>query len=177
MKILVICMSIELPGLIRRCDQNDEEIIFKIINESAKAYDGIIPADRYHEPYMPLEELRREMGEMTFFGYEEKGRLLGVAGYQPVEDVTLVRHTYVLPKHQRRGVGRKLLGYIKGVSTTRRLLVGTWKDAEWAIGFYEKYGFTLLPDKNQLLRKYWRIPERQVELSVVLGIDLPRTLG
>ena len=164
-----------LPGLIRRCDQKDEKMIFKIINESAKAYDGIITADRYHEPYMPLEELRREMGEMIFFGYEWNGELLGVAGYQPIKDVTLVRHTYVLPQYQRRGVGGKLLSHIKRVSTTRQLLVGTWKDAKWSIRFYQKYGFTLLPNKNQLLRKYWRIPERQVKLSVVLGIDLPRT--
>ena len=168
-------MSMNRPGLIRRCDQKDEEMIFKIINESAKAYDGIIPADRYHEPYMPLEELRREMGEMIFFGYEEEGKLLGVAGYQPIKDVTLVRHTYVFRQYQRRGVGGKLLSHIKRVSTTRQLLVGTWKDAKWAIRFHQKYGFTLLPNKNQLLRKYWRIPERQVKLSVVLGVDLPRT--
>ena len=122
---------------------------------------------------MPLEELRREMGEMIFFGYEWNGELLGVAGYQPVEDVTLVRHTYVLPQYQRRGVGGKLLSRIKRVSTTRQLLVGTWKDASWAISFYQKHGFTLLTNKDELLRKYWKIPERQIELSVVLGTTLP----
>jgi len=158
--------------LIRRCGQKDEEIIFNIINESAKAYEGVIPGDRYHEPYMPLEELRKEMGEMAFFGYEEEGKLLGVAGFQPVKDVALVRHLYVLPEHQRRGIGAKLLNHIKRIATTQQLLVGTWEAATWAIRFYEKHGFRLLPNKDKLLRKYWEIPERQIELSVVLGIDL-----
>lgn len=156
--------------MIRKCERKDEKIISNIINESAKVYNGVIPEDRYHEPYMPLEELRREMGVMTFFGYEEKGKLLGVAGFQPVKDVTLVRHTYVLPKHQRRGIGGKLLTHIKRITTTQQLLVGTWEAATWAIRFYEKCGFRLLPNKDELLRKYWKIPERQIELSVVLGI-------
>ena len=160
--------------MIRRCDQKDEQAIFQIINESAKAYKGVIPADRYREPYMPLDELRKEMSEMTFFGYEEGGGLLGVAGFQPVREVTLVRHTYVLPKHQRKGIGGRLLSHIKQRTATQRILVGTWKDATWAIRFYEKHGFRLLRNKDELLRKYWRIPERQIELSVVLGMDLPR---
>lgn len=158
--------------MIRKCDWKDKEIIFKIINESATAYKGIIPADCYHEPYMPLEELHREMDQMTFFGYEEGGKLLGVAGFQPVRDVTLVRHAYVLPKHQRKGIGGKLLNQIKNITTTQQLLVGTWAAASWAIRFYEKYGFTLLSNKDELLRKYWTIPERQIELSVVLGTRL-----
>lgn len=162
--------------MIRKCGLKDEEIIFKIINESAKAYKAVIPADRYHEPYMPLEELRGEMSEMTFFGYEDEGKLLGVAGFKPVKDVTLVRHTYVLPKHQRRGIGGKLLNHIKRITTTQQLLVGTWEAATWAIRFYEKYGFRLLPNKDELLRKYWKIPERQIELSVVLGIRLDNEL-
>lgn len=162
--------------MIRKCGLKDEEIIFKIINESAKAYKAVIPADRYHEPYMPLEELRGEMSEMTFFGYEDEGKLLGVAGFQPVKDVTLVRHTYVLPKHQRRGIGGKLLTHIRRITTTQQLLVGTWEAATWAIRFYAKYGFRLLPNKDELLRKYWKIPERQIELSVVLGIRLDNEL-
>ena len=159
--------------MIRTCDRKDERAIFDIINESARAYRGVIPEDRYHEPYMPLQELRNEMREMTFFGYMEEGRLLGVAGFQPVKDVTLVRHVYVLPEHQRRGIGGRLLSHIKRVTTTQQLLVGMWEAATWAVRFYEKYGFRLLPNKDELLRKYWNIPDRQIKLSVVLGTDLP----
>ena len=153
------------------CEQEDEAAILKIINESAGAYRGVIPEDRYHEPYMGSEELREEMHQMTFFGYEAEGTLLGVAGYQPVKDVTLVRHLYVLPGYQRSGIGGGLLRHVVGVASTRRILVGTWADAEWAIRFYEKHGFKLQSNKDELLRKYWKIPERQVELSVVLGIE------
>ena len=158
--------------LIRRCGQKDEEEIFNIINESAKAYKGVIAEDCYHEPYMPLEELRKEMGEMAFFGYEEEGKLSGVAGFQPVKDATLVRYTYVLPAYQRMGIGGKLLSHIKGIASTEQLLVGTWEAATWATSFYEKHGFRLLSNKDELLRKYWKIPERQIELSVVLGTNL-----
>ncbi|MGB9023415.1 MAG: GNAT family N-acetyltransferase [Candidatus Bathyarchaeia archaeon] len=157
--------------MIRECNQGDEVGIFKIINESAKAYKDVIPEDRYHEPYMSLQELRREMSEMTFFGYEEEGKVLGVAGYQPVKDVTLVRHIYVLPEHQRRGIGSKLLSYLMGMATSRQILVGTWEAATWAIRFYEKHGFKLLPNKNGLLGRYWKITERQIELSIVLGME------
>ena len=159
--------------MIRMCDQADGASIFKVINESASAYRGVIPEDRYHEPYMSSKELHEEMHQMTFFGYEAGGGLLGVVGYQPVKDVTLVRHLYVLPENQRSGIGGKLLGHVIGVVSTRRILVGTWAAAEWAINFYEKHGFKLQSNKYELLRKYWKIPERQVELSVVLGIDSP----
>ena len=159
--------------MIRRCDQSDEATIYHVINESAKAYKGIIAEDCYHEPYILLEELRSEMNKMMFFGYEEHGEILAVAGYQLVNDVTLVRHTYVLPEHQRKSVGGKLLDHIKHITTTRRLLVGTWKVGSWAISFYQRYGFTLLANKDELLRRYWKISERQIELSVVLGITLP----
>lgn len=155
--------------MIRKCNQEHEPEIFKIINESAKAYKAIIPEDRYHEPYMPLEELRREMSEMTFFGYEQEGKLLGVAGHQPVKDVTLVRHIYVLPEHQRRGIGSELLSHLLRIATSPQILVGTWEATTWAIRFYEKHGFKLLPNKNELLRRYWKIPKRQIELSIVLG--------
>lgn len=156
--------------MIRRCNQEHEPEIFKIINESAKAYKDVIPEDRYHEPYMPLEELRREMSEMAFFGYEQEGKLLGVAGHQPVKDVTLVRHIYVLPEHQRRGIGSELLSHLVRIATSPQILVGTWEAATWAIRFYEKHGFKPLPNKDGLLRRYWSIPERQIELSVVLGM-------
>jgi GNAT superfamily N-acetyltransferase len=155
------------------CDQEDGALILKIINESASAYRGVIPKDRYHEPYMGSEELREEMRQMTFFGHETEGGLLGVVGYQPVKDVTLVRHLYVLPEYQQRGIGGQLLRHVVDVASTRRILVGTWVAAEWAIHFYEKHGFKLQSNKDELLRKYWKIPERQVELSVVLGIEKP----
>jgi len=159
-------------NLIRKCSQDDEQAILKIINGSAKAYRGVIPGDRYHEPYMRLEELRREMSEVTFFGYQEDDKLLAVGGYQPVEDVTLVRHIYVLPEHQRRGIGGKLLRHIMSIATTREVLVGTWEAATWAIRFYQKHGFRLAPNKDELLRKYWKIPQRQIDNSVVLGMNL-----
>jgi GNAT superfamily N-acetyltransferase len=157
--------------LISVCSAEDEKAILNIINKAATAYRGVIPADRYHEPYMPLEELRKEMAEMKFFGYQEAGHLVGIAGYQPVKDVTLIRHVYVLPNFQRKGIGEKLLNHIIQVATTRKILVGTWSAATWAIGFYEKHGFKLRTNKDELLRKYWKIPERQIEVSVVLGIE------
>jgi GNAT superfamily N-acetyltransferase len=119
---------------------------------------------------MPLNELRKEIDEMTFFAYEENG-MRGVVGYQPVKNVTLVRHLYVLPEYQRRGIGKKLLEHVIHIAKTRRILVGTWEAATWAIRFYEKNGFELLPNKNELLRNYWNVPERQIELSVVLGFE------
>ena len=159
--------------LIRVCDQEDGASILRVINESASAYRGVIPEDRYREPYMGSKELREEMSQMTFFGYKAEGRLLGVAGYQPVKDVTLVRHLYVLPEYRRSGIGGELLRHVVGVASTRRILVGTWVAAEWAIRFYEKHGFKLQSNKDEPLRRYWKIPERQVELSLVLGIEKP----
>jgi len=158
--------------MIRKCQPNDAERIYFIINEAAKAYEGAIPADCYQQPYMPMDELKQEMGRMTFFGWEVNGELVGVTGFQPVRDVTLIRHAYVLPRWQRQGIGSKLLGHLKGLVTTSRLLVGTWADASWAIDFYEKHGFSLLPNKDELLKTYWDIPQRQIETSVVLGIEV-----
>ena len=109
---------------------------------------------------------------MTFFGWEVNGELIGVTGFEPIKDVTLIRHAYVLPQWQKQGIGSKLLNHLKGLVTTPRLLVGTWADAYWAIDFYQKRGFTLLPDKNELLKTYWDIPQRQIETSVVLGIEV-----
>jgi GNAT superfamily N-acetyltransferase len=160
--------------VIRPCDERDLDDIYAIINEAARAYEGVIPADRYHQPYMPMPELRREAARMTFFGWEEdvdagSGRLTGVIGFEPVQDVTLVRHCYVLSGRQRQGVGSALLLHAMARTRTPRLLVGTWADAGWAIRFYEKHGFRLLPDGDALLRTYWHIPARQRETSVVLG--------
>ncbi len=154
--------------MIHQCQPGDIDKIYFIINEAAKAYEDVIPTDRYHQPYMPREELEREMKRMTFFGWEVNGELVGVMGFEPVKDVILIRHAYVLPQWQKHGIGSKLLSHLKGLVTTSRLLVGTWADARWAIDFYERRGFNLLPDKDKLLKTYWDIPQRQIETSVVL---------
>ena len=158
--------------MIRKCQPDDAKRIYFIVNEAAKAYEGIIPADCFHQPYMPVDELEREMKRMTFFGWEVNGELVGVIGSEPIKDVTLIRHAYVLPRWQRQGIGSKLLNHLKGLVATSRLLVGTWSDATWAINFYKKHGFSLLPDKDELLKTYWDIPQRQIETSVVLGIEI-----
>lgn len=148
--------------------------VLNIINEAAEAYKGIIPQDRWKDPYMPPEELKKEIKSgVKFFGYEQEQKLIGVAGIQPVEDTTLIRHTYVLPGHQRKGIGGKLLQHLVDLAHTPQVLVGTWEDASWAIRFYKKHGFSLVSqeEKNRLLRKYWEIPERQVETSVVLKLS------
>jgi GNAT superfamily N-acetyltransferase len=158
--------------MIQQCQPEDASRIYFIINQAARAYEGVIPADCYHQPYMPMAELESEMRRMTFFGWEENGELIGVMGLEPIKDVTLIRHAYVLPQCQRQGISTKLLGYIKGLVNTSRLLVGTWADARWAIDFYQKHGFKLLPDKDELLKTYWDIPQRQIETSVVLGMNI-----
>ena len=158
--------------MIRECQPGDAARIHFIINEAAKAYEGAIPPDCYHQPYMPGDELKQEMERMTFFGWEVNGELVAVMGFQPVKDVTLIRHSYVLPEWQQRGIGNKLLNHLKGLVITSRLLVGTWADASWAIAFYQKYGFSLLSDSAGLLKTYWNIPQRQIETSVVLGMEV-----
>jgi GNAT superfamily N-acetyltransferase len=145
--------------------------MYFIINQSARAYQGMIPTDCYHQPYMTMDELEQEMKRIIFYGWEEDGELVGVAGLEPVGDVTLVRHTYVLPGWQRRGIGGRLLDYLQQMVSTSRLLVGTWADAGWAIAFYEEHGYRLVPDKDELLRRYWDISQRQIESSVVLGFN------
>ncbi len=167
----------------RPCHDGDFEVIYRIINEAAEAYRGIIPADRWREPYMPREELRHEMASgVRFWAYEEGGELLGVMGIQDVQDVTLIRHAYVRTARQNKGVGNSLLSGLRQL-TTRPVLVGTWADALWAIRFYQRHGFRLVTpqEKDRLLRKYWTIPERQVATSVVLGDDqwfsLPQEAG
>ena len=155
--------------LIRRCGFKDRAKIFYIINEAAKAYREVIPWDCYREPCMPMEELLNEMKAMIFYGYEVNKELIGVMGLQPLGEVTLIRHSYVLPSHQSKGVGTKLLNHLIRKTPSKRILVGTWRDAEWAVRFYEGNGFKLLSNKDELLRRYWKIPERQIEASVVLG--------
>ena len=158
--------------MIIKCQPSDAERIHFIINESAKAYEGVIPADCYHQPYMPMDELAREIKCITLFSWEVKGKLVGIMGFEPTKDVTLIRHAYVLPRWQGQGIGSNLLNHLKGLVTTSRLLVGTWADAHWAITFYQNHGFTILPPKNTLLKTYWDISPRQIETSVVLGITM-----
>jgi len=157
--------------MIRTFNPNEFEVIYEIINDAAQAYRGVIPADRWKDPYMPREELRHEINEgVVFWGYEEEERLLGVMGLQPVQDVTLIRHSYVRTARRNQGIGGKLLSHLKA-QTDRPLLVGTWAAIAWAIRFYEKHGFCLVSpgEKDRLLKKYWSIPDRQVETSVVLA--------
>ena len=157
--------------MIRKCDDTDFETIYEIINDGAEAYKGVIPADRLKEPYMDRDELRHEMDAgVEFWGYEEAGELLGVMGIQHVLDVTLIRHAYVRTDRQKKGIGGKLLLHLRTM-TSRPILIGTWADASWAIRFYEKHGFRVVTveEKNRLLKKYWSIPDRQIETSVVLA--------
>lgn len=156
---------------IRRCRDDERLAILAILNAAAEAYRGVIPADRWHEPYMSLDELDREIAAgVAFWGYEAQGALVGMMGIQPVAEVDLIRHAYVLPGHQRHGVGGALLSHLCGV-TNRRMLVGTWAAADWAIRFYRRHGFELvsLERTAALLTRYWIIPPRQVETSVVLA--------
>ena len=160
--------------MIEELSVRDAGTIYEVINKAARVYRGRIPEDCYHEPYMSEQELLRELRRVTFFGWHgpENGTIVGVMGFERVLDVTLVRHAYVLPDHQKKGIGADLLARVERLTPAGRLLVGTWRDAAWAIRFYEKHGFKLMPDKDRLLEKYWDIPRRQIETSVVLGIEL-----
>jgi GNAT superfamily N-acetyltransferase len=158
---------------IRPCTDHDRDAILAIVNAAAEAYRGVIPADRWHEPYMSSDELAGEIAAgIEFWGYEEDGDLLGVIGIQPLRGVDLIRHAYVAPGRQRKGIGGALLAHASSAAT-QPLLVGTWADADWAIGFYRRHGFELLSRERatELLRTYWTIPKRQIETSVVLARD------
>jgi GNAT superfamily N-acetyltransferase len=153
------------------CRDKDRAAILAIINAAAEAYRGVIPADRWHEPYMPRDELDSEIAAgVVFWGYAEEGRLAGVMGLQSLRDVDLIRHAYILPSSQRRGIGGALLGHLRQ-SSKRRMLVGTWQAADWAIRFYRRHGFELVAParKTVLLKTYWNVPDRQSEVSVVLA--------
>lgn len=156
--------------MIHPCTNADVLDVCAVINDAAQAYHGVIPADRWQEPYMPLDELKSEIAAgVIFWGWVEEGRLVGVMGVQPVKDVTLIRHAYVKTERRNRGIGGKLLAHLLA-RLDGRILVGTWRAAGWAIGFYQKYGFQLVgeAEKDRLLRTYWTIPQRQIETSVVL---------
>jgi N-acetylglutamate synthase-like GNAT family acetyltransferase len=157
--------------MIRKCSDNDFDMMYSIINDAAVAYKGVIPADRWKEPYMPKEELLRQIDEgVSFWGFEDWGELVGIMGIQPVRDVTLIRNAYVRTAYRSHGIGSTLLEFLLKEITTP-VLIGTWADAAWAIRFYEKHGFTRVSveEKTRLLKTYWSIPERQVETSVVLA--------
>ena len=156
--------------MIRQCNHNDFEGIYTVINDAAEAYKDVIPEDRWNVPYMTKDELQHEIDDgVVFWGYEEDGALVGVMGIQDVKDVILIRHSYVRTARQGEGIGGKLLSKLRE-KTGRPVLIGTWADAVWAIGFYEKHGFRLVSpeEKDRLLKTYWSIPERQIETSVVL---------
>lgn len=159
--------------MIRLCSQRDLDTLFSIINDAARAYKGIIPGDRWKEPYMPIQELEEEIEEgVEFWGEEKEGDLTGVMGIQARGEVTLIRHAYVRTTEQGRGVGRRLLAHLETLTDTP-LLVGTWVNAHWAVKFYERNGYrvTSRAETQHLLRTYWSIPDRQVETSVVLQKD------
>ena len=156
---------------VRPCADNERPTILAIVNAAAEAYRGAIPEDCWHEPYMPASELDSEIAAgVAFWGYEMGGALVGVMGIQPVRDVDLIRHAYVLPASQGQGIGGTLLEHIRRLST-RRMLVGTWAAADWAIRFYDRRGFRQVPpeQKARLLKTYWTVPGRQIETSVVLA--------
>ncbi len=157
--------------MIRLCNDDDFEATHEIINDAARAYADVIPPDLWREPYMSRDELRREISDgVVFWGYRESGDLVGVMGIQDVQDVTLIRHSYVRTTRRNQGIGGGLLSHLRE-RTFRPLLVGTWAQAAWAIRFYQDNGFRLVSteEKDRLLRTYWSVPPRQIQTSVVLG--------
>ena len=156
---------------VRPCRNDERSAISEIINLAAEAYRGVIPADRWHDPYMSLQELDSEISAgVDFWAFEREGEVIGVMGIQPILDVELIRHAYVRPGNQRHGVGAALFAHIRSMSS-RRMLVGTWAAATWAIAFYQRQGFVLVSpeQKTALLKSYWTVPERQIDASVVLA--------
>jgi len=163
--------------MIRQCIDSDTTDIFEIINDAAAAYKGVIPADRWHVPYMSVEQVVQEIEDgIVFWGFEHDGHLAGIMGIQDKGDVTLIRHAYVLTRFRRQGIGAALLQHLECL-TDNPVLIGTWRDASWAVAFYEKHGYQVVSEmeKDRLLRKYWSIPARQIETSVVLAKHKERT--
>jgi len=159
--------------MITKCDEKDFATIYEVINDGASAYKGIIPIDRWHEPYMSKEDLQMQIKEgVEFWCFRERERILGVMGIQYKGEVTLIRHAYVRSTERKKGIGGKLLEHLRTFTSTP-ILIGTWSDATWAIEFYIKHGFRVLTpiETKELLHTYWRIPERQVETSVVLASE------
>lgn len=157
--------------MIVKCEEKDFKDIYDIINDAAIAYKGIIPADRWHDPYVTEHELQKQIDEgVEFWSYSEHEVIMGIMGIQFKDNITLIRHAYVRTAHRNKGIGGKLIQYLYSISSTP-VLIGTWEDANWAIDFYLKHGFRLLAKEeiSTLLRKYWNISERQIETSVVLA--------
>ena len=157
--------------MIRKYTKIDSSKILHIINDAAKKYKGIIPDDCWHEPYMSEQELINEFNdEVRMYGYHDNNKLIGVIGIQEVQDVILIRHAYTLTSYQNKGTGSAMLEYLLKKSQNSRLLVGTWKNAIWAIRFYKKFGFIVHAKEQStlLLKKYWKIPSKQIKNSVVL---------
>jgi uncharacterized protein len=171
MELICFRNAYELFGFWRQgiFEVQDGGEIYQVVNDASKRYKGIIPDDRYREPYMPKEEVLAEMRRMRFYGYRKETKLIGVMAKERIKDVTLIRHAYVLREFQHQGIGSRLLAFIEKGVDTEWLLVGTWNAATRAIDFYEKFGFHLMDDKDELLRKYWDIPDRQIQTSCVLG--------
>jgi GNAT superfamily N-acetyltransferase len=159
--------------MIYQLSTDDIQAILTVVNDAAAVYKGKILGDMWKEPYMPARELREEIRSgVQFYGWKENNALVAVMGIQVVDDATLIRHAYVLTAQQRKGLGQKLLKHLLGLAATHQVYVGTWEAASWAVKFYEENGFEPVStaEKNRLLRKYWKVPERQVETSVVLQL-------
>jgi N-acetylglutamate synthase-like GNAT family acetyltransferase len=162
--------------MITKLAKYDFDAIFSVINDASVAYKNVIPPDCWKEPYMPKQELQQEIEDgVQFYGLKEDAKLIAVMGIQPLKDVTLIRHAYVLTSQQRKSYGEKLFKYLIGLAATPVVLVGTWKAAYWAVNFYVKQGFKMVSEeeKNKLLRTYWNISKRQVETSTVLKTERP----
>lgn len=159
--------------MINELSTSNNPSILKIINKAAQIFKGVIPDDRWKEPYMSKEELKKEINDgVKFFGWKENKTMVGVMGIQYVKNTTLIRHAYVTPKYQNKGIGKKILRHLIMLTKTPEVLVGTWEAATWAIEFYEKHDFKLVSKKkkDKLLKRYWKIPHRQIETSVVLKL-------
>ena len=165
-----------LPGTIRECSPKDLKVIYRIINEAAKANKTVLPPHVYHDPQMPMDELQREIKRVAFLAYEQKGRVLAVMGYEFVGDVALIRHAYTRPESQGRGVGTLLLKRIEEIiadsNRAQRIIIGTYSRASWAISFYEKHGYRKSSDPQKILIKYYDIPEVQQLNSLTLEKSL-----
>ena len=159
--------------MIRKIPPSEIAAILNVVNDAAQAYKGAIPADCWKQPYITAKELKDELERgVKFYGWFEPDGLVAVMGIQPVKDITLIRHAYVLTSHQRRGIGERLLRHLTKLAPTREILVGTWTAAWWAVRFYEKNGFRLIPlESRSKLRQYWTISDRQAETSVVLKLE------
>ena len=157
--------------MISEYKKTDASKIIYIINDASLKYKGIIPDDCWHEPYMSEQELVDEFKDrVRMYGYHNNNTLSGVIGIQEVKDVILIRHAYTLTSCQGKGTGSALVEYLLKKNQNSRLLVGTWRNATWAIRFYEKFGFILHAKEQStlLLKKYWKIQSKQIKNSVVL---------